>query len=242
MQNNLISQAGQLRTDGTPNDLLPAMNQVGCIVFAPIASFLIYPQLARRNIYPSPVERIVLGFIFVTISMLWATILQLEIYKTSTCHESPQPCATSGVSVWLQAPVYLFLSVGEVFALTAGSEYAYSQAPEGAKVVVQAISSMVAALGSAIAMSLTPVAHDPNLTIFYASLAGAMAVTTTAFWFLFHDYVTYQSDEGKAGPSDEASESHQSKIPDAALQIRPIGSTDPIGLFDIGTLPSPKET
>ncbi|KAF1358616.1 hypothetical protein EJ07DRAFT_67827, partial [Lizonia empirigonia] len=32
MQNNLISQAGQMQTNSTPNDLLPAMNQVGCIV------------------------------------------------------------------------------------------------------------------------------------------------------------------------------------------------------------------
>lgn len=163
--------------------------------------------------------------------MLWATILQLVIYNTSTCHESPQPCATSGVSVWLQAPVYLLLSIGEIFARTAGGEYAYSQAPKGAKVVVQAISSTVAALGSAIAMSLTPVAHDPNLTIFYASLAAAMAPATAAFWFLFYGYVTHQSDEGKVESGGGTSDAHQDKVPDDAPQIRPIENAGSIDLF-----------
>ena len=36
MQNNLISQAAQMEASGTPNNLLPAMNQVGCIVLGPL--------------------------------------------------------------------------------------------------------------------------------------------------------------------------------------------------------------
>jgi hypothetical protein len=56
MQNNLISQAAQMEASGTPNDLLPAMNQVGCIVLGP-SSALVPPDrgfLATRPVGPTP--------------------------------------------------------------------------------------------------------------------------------------------------------------------------------------------
>ena len=69
MQNNLISQAGQMETNGTPNDLLPAMNQVGCIVLGPLTQELLYPFLHRRRVYLTAVSRIAVGFAFVALSM-----------------------------------------------------------------------------------------------------------------------------------------------------------------------------
>ncbi|KAF1974102.1 MFS general substrate transporter [Bimuria novae-zelandiae CBS 107.79] len=231
MQNNLISQAGQLKTNGTPNDLLPAINQVGCIIFGPIVSLIIYPQLFRRKVYPTPIERIVVGFIFVVISMLWATILQLAIYKTSHC--DTQQCVSSEISVWIQAPVYLFLSIGEVFALTAGIEYAHNQSPKGARVVVQAIHSTIAALGSAVAMSLTPVARNPHLVIFYASLTGAMAATTLIFWILFRHQIT-QSEDDK--------ETRQVRVPDIAPQIAPIETVGEMDMFSEVPPPVPRRS
>jgi POT family proton-dependent oligopeptide transporter len=64
-------------------------------------------------------------------------------------------------------------------------EYAHSQAPHDAKALVQALGLLVAAFASGVAMSLSTVAHDPNLVVFYGSLAATMAATTTAFWFVF---------------------------------------------------------
>jgi dipeptide/tripeptide permease len=62
MQNNLISQAAQMEASGTPNDLLPAMNQVGCIVLGPLIQGWVYPLLHRRQIYLKPIMRITIGF------------------------------------------------------------------------------------------------------------------------------------------------------------------------------------
>lgn len=185
MQNNLVSQAGQMDTRGTPNDLLPAMNQVGCIVFGPLIQGVLYPYLHRRRIYLSAITRITIGFVFITLSMLYATVVQHRIYSTEPCYNRPGSCGSNSVSVWLQAPLYLLIAIGEIFAYVTALEYAHDHSPENMKVIVQAINLLVAGVGSAGAMALTPIAHDPQLVIFYASLTGGMATTTLVFWPLF---------------------------------------------------------
>jgi POT family proton-dependent oligopeptide transporter len=65
------------------------------------------------------------------------------------------------------------------------------------KAIVQAISLVIAGLGSAVAMALTPVARDPYLVALYASLSVAMAITTAVFWWLFH-----KDDKAEAIESD----------------------------------------
>lgn len=206
MQNNLISQASHMRMGGTPNDLLPAMNQVGCIVFGPMIQDVLYPFLHRRNIYPSAIARITAGYAFVTMAMLYATVLQFFIDKTSSCNDSPGRCNYSQIHVWLQAPVFLFLAVGEILAVVTGMEYAYSQAPQGAKVLVQAVGLLVAAFASGIALSLSVVAHDPNMVVFYGSLTATMAATTIAFWLLFRVGASAARCAGMGRPVDATSD------------------------------------
>jgi POT family proton-dependent oligopeptide transporter len=187
MQNNLISQAGQMETRGTPNDLLPAMNQVGCIVFGPLIQEVLYPLLHRLRIYPTPRTRITIGFTFISLSMMYATIVQALIYKSPPCRTQPGICGPNQINVWIQAPVYLLMSVGEIFAYVTALEYANENSPKTLEVVVQAVGLLMGGIGSAIAMALTLVAHDPNLIAFYGSLTGTMAITTILFRLLFRD-------------------------------------------------------
>jgi len=204
MQNNLISQAGRMKTDDNPNDLLPAMNQISCIFLGPIIQNIIYPCLHRRGLYPPPIMRITIGFIFITLSMLYATILQLRIYHASPCYREPEDCSFSKVNMWIQAPLYFFISAGEIFAYATGLEYAYTHSPKDAKVIVQAISLLIGAVGSAGAMSLTPIAHDPNMVVFYASLTGGMATTTIVFWLVFKKYDKQQCFEDNHANSNNS--------------------------------------
>jgi len=178
MQNNLISQNAQMETHGTPNDLIGAMNQVGCIVFAPLIQEILYPFLHRRRIYLRPVTRITIGFCFVASSMLYATLVQHFIYSAGN----------TKINVWIQAPLYFLLAIGEVFAMVTAMEYAYDHSPKDMKAVVQAVSLLIAGVGSAIAMALTPAARDPLMVIFYGSLTGAMILTTIIFYVIFRHY------------------------------------------------------
>lgn len=178
MQNNLISQAAEMETNGTPNDLVPAMNQGGCIVFAPLIQEVLYPFLHRRRIYLRPVTRITIGFCFIASSMLYATIIQHFIYASTDAK----------VNVWIQAPLYILMAIGEVFATVTAMEYAYDNSPQRMKAIVQAVSLLIAGVGSAVAMALTPAAHDPLMVGFYGGLTGAMAVTTVIFYITFRHY------------------------------------------------------
>ena len=200
MQNNLISQASEMETHGTPNDLVPAMNQVGCIIFAPLIQEVLYPFLHRRHIYLRPVTRITIGFCFVASSMLYATVVQHFIYSSTNAK----------VNVWIQAPLYFLLAIGEVFAMVTAMEYAYDHSPKDMKVVVQAVSLLIAGVGSAIAMALTPAAHDPLMVGFYGSLTGAMVLTTIIFYLVFRHY------DKPAAAEDEEGFMNASAAPGAA--------------------------
>jgi len=193
MQNNLISQASTMKTGSTPNDVLPGMNQVGCILITPFVEYILDPMLARRRIYLRPVTRIAIGFIFVVLAMLYATVLQHFIYKSAPCFDHPSDCGFHNLvrqarpNVWYQAPVYVLIAAGEVFAMTTAMEYAEKHAPKGMKVLVQAINMLTTGIGSAAALVIAEGAHDPYLVYFYGGLAGGMAMTTIIFCIFFRN-------------------------------------------------------
>ncbi|KAF2742836.1 PTR2-domain-containing protein [Sporormia fimetaria CBS 119925] len=198
MQNNLISQAKQMVTHSIPNDMMPALNQVFCILLGPIVQYGLYPFLNRHNIPFKPIARITVGFIFIALSMLYAAITQHIIYTRGPCFSTPGACDAiphdsttfqpNDISVWLQTPVYFLIAIGEIFAYVTALEYSYDHSPKSMKAIVQAISLMIAGLGSAAAMGLTPVARDPWLVALYGGLFGGMAVTTGVFWWCFRRY------------------------------------------------------
>jgi len=197
-----ISQAAQMDTGDTPNDMLPAMNQIGCIIFVPLMQYVIYPVLHKRRIYIQAITRITVGFGFVALSMVYAAFVQHMIYSAKPCLLVPRICAASHnrtqhlVNVWLQAPVFLLIAMGEALCSVTALEIAYSYAPKDMKAVVQAFNLLMAGLGSACAMALSPLAHDPNLVYFYASLAGGMATTTLIFWLFFRNIQGGGFDDG----------------------------------------------
>ncbi|KAI4679642.1 uncharacterized protein J4E84_008164 [Alternaria hordeiaustralica] len=193
MQNNLISQASDMDTGSTPNDVLPGMNQVACIIVSPFVEYVLNPMLAKRRIYLKPVTRIAIGFCFVVLSMLHATLVQHYIYASPPCFDHPTDCgdrqsvAQDRPNVWVQAPLYFLIATGEVFAMTTAMEYAEKHAPKEMKVLVQAINMLITGIGSAIALVIAEGARDPYLTRFYGSLAGAMALTTIIFYVVFRN-------------------------------------------------------
>ncbi|ORX90763.1 POT family-domain-containing protein [Clohesyomyces aquaticus] len=215
MQNNLISQAGQMQFSGPPNDAVPAINQVACVVLGPVIQHGLYPFLIRRRIRFRSIARITVGFLFVALAMLYATIVQQVIYTAPPCYSHPNACpkvkhtyrlsVPNHVNVWIQGPVYVFVATGEIFAYVTALEYANDNSPTDMKAIVQAISLLIAGFGSLLAMAITPIARDPYLVIMYACLASAMTLATILFWWKFREY-----------DKDDAETSHDStnKEPD----------------------------
>lgn len=137
--NNLISQAGQMALHGTPNDLLQNLDPIALIIFIPLLdrmSFLlfcwntcwlilyvlvvVYPALRKFKINFDPTTRIFCGFMFASISMVYASVLQHYIYISPA----------SSIHVWIQAPAYVLVALSEAFVIITGLELAYTQAPK----------------------------------------------------------------------------------------------------------------
>src|SRR2546421_6302876 len=109
MQNNLVSQAGQMELHGLPNDTIQALNPIACIILGPIVQKILYPFLNNRKISFRPIARITVGFITVIASMAYAAGVQRLIYNAGPCYDQPLACSASDggripnhVNVWLQ--------------------------------------------------------------------------------------------------------------------------------------------
>ncbi|KAI0836038.1 POT family-domain-containing protein [Hypoxylon sp. FL0890] len=190
--NNLISQAGQMVTYGIPNDMMKIAGAISGIIVAPIIQKGLYPLLTRKQVSFRPIARMTVGFAVLTLSMVYATVVQKLIYQTGPCYDAPLACSAAHdrtvpnqISVFLQIPIYFGGALAEVFCLTTGTEYAYNHAPESMKTLVQAIWLAMAGIGSCLALAFTPLTQDPHLVTMYAILAGLLGGATILLWVLF---------------------------------------------------------
>ncbi|KAI0885397.1 uncharacterized protein GGS22DRAFT_200281 [Annulohypoxylon maeteangense] len=192
--NNLISQAGQMVTYGIPNDMMKIAGAISGILVAPIIQKGLYPLLTRNQVSFGPIARMIVGFVILALSMAYTTIVQKLIYEAGPCYDAPLSCPAAHdhsvpnqVSVFLQIPIYFGGAMAEVFCLTTGTEYAYNNAPERMKTLVQAIWLAMAGIGSCLALAFTPLTRDPHLVTMYAILSGLLGGATVLLWVLFRN-------------------------------------------------------
>lgn len=81
---------------------------------------VVYPGLRKMKIDFDPILRIFAGFMLVSISMVYASVLQHFIYKS----------APNSIHVWIQAPAYILVAFSEAFIIITGLELAFTQAPK----------------------------------------------------------------------------------------------------------------
>ncbi|KAF2103817.1 PTR2-domain-containing protein [Rhizodiscina lignyota] len=194
---NFVSQAGQMRGHGIPNDLMQNFDPIAIIVFVPLLDRLIYPLLLRLRIRYPPINRITTGFWVAGLAMAYAAIVQHIIYTKPPCYSAPLCDASldaSGVAqgnnvhIAIQAPAYMLIGISEVFASVTGLEYAYTKAPPSMKSFVQSMYLLTNAFGSAIGEALVPVLVDPKVLWMYVGLAFTSFITGCVVWLLFHKY------------------------------------------------------
>ncbi|KAI1409307.1 POT family-domain-containing protein [Hypoxylon sp. FL1857] len=190
--NNLISQAGQMVTYGIPNDMIKIAGAIFGIIVAPIIQNGLYPFLTRKQVSFRPIARMTVGFAVLTLAMVYTTVVQKLIYGTGPCYDAPLACpgahdrtVPNQISVFLQLPIYFGGALAEVFCLTTGTEYAYNNAPERTKTLIQAIWLAMSGIGSCLALAFTPLTQDPQLVTMYAILAGLLGGATILLWVLF---------------------------------------------------------
>ncbi|KAF2739581.1 peptide transporter-like protein PTR2 [Polyplosphaeria fusca] len=195
MMNNFISQAGQMELHGLPNDILQNIDPITLVIVIPLVDRFIYPFIRTKLHIPfKPLTRITWGFMFASLAMAYAAVLQSNIYSAPPCYDAPSACAAgkssdeegrfrpNEVHVAWQTPAYVLVALSEVLASVTGLELAYAKAPANMKSFIMSLFLLTSAGGSALGMLIAPLAKDPDLVWFYTGLA----CLAFAAGFMFH--------------------------------------------------------
>ncbi|KAF3056204.1 Peptide transporter [Trichoderma lentiforme] len=188
--NNLVSQAGQMKLGGIPNDTIQALNSIACVILGPVMQKMVYPIVRKFGFPFGPIARITWAFIMMSTSMAFAEGVQKLIYTKGPCYGHPLQCENTpnNVSVWVQTPVYFLLAFAEILGFTTLSEYSYSEAPKNMRSLVQAMAQLSSGAGSALGMAVSPLSKDPQILYLYAGLAVTMIIAAPTFWLTFRGY------------------------------------------------------
>ncbi|KAF2027273.1 DNA repair helicase [Setomelanomma holmii] len=198
MMNNFVSQAGQMRLHGLPNDMLPNIDPITIIILIPLMDRVVYPFIRTKLHFAfTPITRITLGFLIAALAMLYAGILQTFIYTAPPCYSSPSKCAAADIGngtirpndvhVAFQAPAYILVAMSEILASITGLELAYAKAPEKMKSFIMSLFLLTSAGGSMLGILIAPLARDPYLQWLYFGLAASAALAGWIFWRTFRD-------------------------------------------------------
>ncbi|KAF5859347.1 hypothetical protein ETB97_002958 [Aspergillus alliaceus] len=187
---NFVSQAATMETHGIPNDIMPNIDSLTVLILLPLVDRVIFPFLRSRGIPVRHVDRIVVGFILIGVSMLYVTFVQKAIYAAPPCYDHPRARECMGgkvpnqVSIFLQVPAYVLVALSEILASVAGIEYAYTQAPKSMKSLIMAIYLSTTSVGALIAMTVSPLTVDPKLPWLYSVLGMENFLAAAILWFV----------------------------------------------------------
>ncbi|KAJ7501461.1 peptide transporter PTR2A [Mycena galericulata] len=189
MNNNLTSQAATMTTAGLPNDILSNIDPLTLIIFIPLCDFFLYPFLQRRGIKFTSLKRITAGFLTASAAMVWAAVVQYNVYQTNPCHYAAATCTdaeqrplVSPLTVWTQAPAYLLIALSEILASITGFQYAFSMAPTNMRSLVMALFILTTAVSAALGEGFLWLSADPLLVWNYAVMAGLSGIGGCLFW------------------------------------------------------------
>ncbi|EMD93972.1 hypothetical protein COCC4DRAFT_191058 [Bipolaris maydis ATCC 48331] len=192
---NFVTQAGEMRSHGIPNDLMQNFDPIAIIVFLPLVDQVLMPTLRKYKIRFPPINRIVTGFWIAALAMVYACVIQYYIYQAGPCYGKPTACDAdivdgvhqgNNIHIAAQTGAYILIGLSEIFASVTGLEYAYTKAPPGMKSFVQSMYLLTNAFGSAISEALNPLLYDPAIMWVFAGLAIAATIAGALIWIIFH--------------------------------------------------------
>lgn len=147
---------------------------------------IVYPFLRKRGIRFTPLKKICAGFIIASFSMVWASVLQYYVYKTSGYYDNPGLKGyKSPINVWAVTGVYILIAISEIFASVTTLEYAFTKAPKNMKSLVMAVQLFTTAFSAALAQAFTPLTLDPLVVWNYGTVAIISFVTGVLFWIAY---------------------------------------------------------
>jgi len=112
------------------------LDAVSVLVFGYITGNILYPALAERNIKVPTTYKFAIGSFLGALAMMWALLVEYWIHRAATVSESGMP---EQVSVLWQAPSYILIGWGEIFAVSAAYEVAFTASSPETKALASAV-------------------------------------------------------------------------------------------------------
>jgi dipeptide/tripeptide permease len=164
LNSTFVFQAKQMDTKlltiNVPPDGIPAIEDIGVLLAIVVVDRVVDPLLGCARIRATPLRKIGAGLVFCVLSFVAAGLLQIELERAASAVPPRQ------LSVWLQVPQILLMSISETLVVISGLQFGYTASPGHARTTVFALWSFSTALGATVVVST-------------AALIG----TTTVMWF-----------------------------------------------------------
>lgn len=210
-------------------DQMQAMNPVLILLMIPFFDQVVYPSLEKAGLSLRPVQRMLTGMLLGALAFLMSGLLQLAIdssASTNTDFQSPASLAISAgisnalvlasegkqVSILWQIPQYVLVTAGEIMFSITGLEFAYSQAPNSMKSVVQSFWLLTVAAGNLVTVVIVAMIGGrlTKANEFFFFSGGCAFAMLLMMWlgssFKYRNTLTtVQLDEGQDADTDTAS-------------------------------------
>lgn len=184
---------------------------------------VVYPFLRKRGIRFTPLKKICAGFIIASFSMVWASVLQYYVYKTSGYYEDPtQKTYKSPINVWAVTGVYILIAISEIFASVTTLEYAFTKAPKNMRSLVMAVQLFTTAFSAALAQAFTPLTLDPLVVWNYGTVAIISFITGVLFWFAYRK-MDKEEEQLNMLPTGQLGNANQAQDVERRLSVAPTG-------------------
>lgn len=157
-------------------DQMQALNPVLILVMIPLFDQIIYPSLEYYRYSLRAVPRMVIGMVLSAIAFLFSGLLQVAIDNYASLGES--------LSILWQIPQYVVITAGEIMLSITGLEFAYSQAPDSMKAVVQSAWLFTVSAGNLVTVALVAIIGNSlsKANEFFFFAAGCVVAMLLLLW------------------------------------------------------------
>lgn len=113
----------------------------------PLFDQVIYPFFENRRISLLPLRRMTIGLFFSALAFVISGVIQIVIDRN-------EAAGSGKISILWQTIPYVVVTAGEIMFSISGLEFAYAEAPDSMKSVVQSIWLFTVAVGTGDGTSL----------------------------------------------------------------------------------------
>eukprot|EP00948_MAST-09A_sp_MAST-9A-sp1_P003075 g3075.t1 len=169
-----LLQAKNMSTGFLEPEQFGIINPLALLCLIPLFDSYIYPSVERLGIRTLPLRRIGVGMIFSSAAFIVSGLVQLYLNT-----QPPQ-----SVTVWLQIPQILLISIGEVLISITSLSFCYEESSPAMKSIIAALNLLTVTIGDLLGGLLFKAMSDMPRATFFFVCASLMILNFLVFLFI----------------------------------------------------------